>query len=488
MQCIHISEVEGKTAVCFDTALDPRSFARTKMGQCFTEPGYIVHPDGTILPWKATAVNDINGFMRVWGSPFAGERLDIILDKAVFSESADQSAATQPAAAQPLQAAAVQTPLQAALQAVVYWIRAKLLLGETSSTLNPGAVFVCKKDGEHPKGTVFFTPENLSQRCLFAEGTEINRYSCPDLTDTDAAAFCAGVMLYSILAKTHPYPDDEVIFQDMREGVFLPPRLAIPGLDEKLCELIQSALTLPVVIKGPHESGTAILGNLLKILSDKEKGTAAVSSLFHQSSEEEEDLLIKEKKRFLFKQNFSVKSQRFVTRNKAALIGTAVAFAFVVFMAGSMVRARFDRPTTAGMASDTVVMAYYDAFGMLNHLFMEACVFGDVDKSDINMATNFFVISRVRQSTEMASRPSIISARVWQENGGELPSPNVFGVTDLTVKQIGGNEHEGLIAYRADYLLWFPNEDAPSSRSDELTLTLRRGAWRITNINRTINN
>jgi hypothetical protein len=471
MQCIQISEVDGKQAVCFDTGLDPRSFARTKMGQCFTEAGYIVNPDGQKKQWKAVSVNEISGFMRVSGPGFTGERLDLLLENA-DTDSASSSVA-----------------LQAALQAVVFWIRAKLLLGETKSTLNPGAAFVCCQDGhapEYPKGSVFFAPENLSKRCLLAEGTEINRYSCPDLYGMDEAAFCAGVMLYRILAKTHPYPDDEVIFQDMREGIFLPPRLMIPGLDEKICSFIESALLLPVANRKTYESGTDILGGLLEMLTDKEKGTVAVSSLFHQLPAEEEDQILRERKNYSIKLNITVKSRRFISRNRPTLIGTAIAMLFVVFVITSMTKARFNRPSTEGMDSDVVVMAYYDAFGMLNHEFMEACLFG-ADKSDVNVAINYYAISRVRQAHEYSPRPSVIPARIWRENGGELPAPDVFGVTDLTVKHISGNENEGVVRYRADYLLWFPNELTPSSRSDDLTLTRRRGEWRITEIKRTIN-
>ncbi|MDR0303020.1 MAG: hypothetical protein LBI04_12015, partial [Treponema sp.] len=58
---------------------------------------------------------------------------------------------------------------------------------------------------------------------------------------------------------------------------------------------------------------------------------------------------------------------------------------------------------------------------------------------------------------------------------------------DLVITPRGGNEDEGLVVFRADYLLWFPNEDRSSSRTDELTLKRIRGNWRITEILRTLN-
>ncbi|MDR2942742.1 MAG: hypothetical protein LBV17_09155 [Treponema sp.] len=491
MQRIHISNVNEKPAVCFDTGLDPRSFARTKMSQCLIEPGYIVHPDGSNTVWKASGVNELDGYMRVWGTPFFGERLDLLLNAVNAPKQTEQQTAAKQAKA---------------LQAVVYWIKAKLLMGETHSALNPGAAFVsCSDGGEYQKGSVFFAPESLSQRCLLVEGashtavthsgrSEIrndaplvsDRYNCPDLKDTDAAAFCAGTMLYTVLAKAHPYPDMENIYQDMREGIFVPPRLAIPGLNKQLCGLIYSALVLPVEKKRTTMNGAVILGNLLKILMNKEEGITEVFSICNALPKEEETKILKEKNYFIKKQNFIVRSKRFCIRNKIAIMGVSIAFLFVMFVIVSTAKVSRGRLTTEGMAPDTVINEYYEAFSNLNHQFMEACISG-AKRDDIDAATNLFVLTRVRQTYEANGQPSVISAKVWKQTGGALPAPDVFGVTDLTITPRGGSEADGLVVFLADYLLWLPNEKAASSRSDELTLKRIRGNWRITEINRTLN-
>jgi hypothetical protein len=487
---IHIADVNEKPAVCFDTGLDPRSFARTKMSQCLIEPGYIVSPDGSNTVWKASGVNELNGYMRVWGTPFSGDRLDLLLNAVNAPKLTEQQA---------------EERQNAALRAVVYWIRAKLLAGETHSAINPGAAFVsCSDGGEYQKGSVFFTPESLSQRCLLVEGASftsvmrsghseirhdapsvLDRYNCPDLQNTDAAAFCAGTMLYAILAKTHPYPDMENIFQDMREGVFVPPRLAIPGLDKQLCELVNAALLLPVEKRRTSMNGAAIMGNLLKLLMNKEEKTADAPSLFGPLPKEDESRLSKERDGFIRKQNIVVKTRRFCQRNKFAIMGISAAVLFILFVVVSTAKVSRGRPTTMGMAPDTVINEYYEAFSSLNHELMEACISG-ANKSDIDVAVNFFVLTRVRQAYEPGDRVSVVAAKVWKQSGGKLPAPNVFGVTDLTITPRGGSEEEGIVVYSADYLLWFPNEDSASSRTDELTLKRMRGNWRITEINRTL--
>jgi len=488
---IHISDVNEKQAVCFDTGLDPRSFARTKMSQCLIEPGYIVYPDGSNTVWKASGVNELDGYMRVWGSPFSGDRLDMLL-------SAINTPRQTPEEAEQRQ--------KAALQAVVYWMRAKLLIGETHSALNPGAAFVsCSDGGEYQKGSVFFTPESLSQRCLLVEGagytavlrsgvseirsnapTALDRFNCPDLKETDAAAFCAGTMLYTVLSKVHPFPDTENIYQDMREGNFVPPKLMISGVDKELCELINAALLLPVAAKKTAMSGAVILGNLLKILMNKDEGVTDISMLCHTPAKEDEEKFFKERDKFIKNQNFVIKTRRFCIRHKFAIMGITAAVLFVLFVVVSMTKVRQGRQTTAGMAPDTVINEYYEAFSNLNHQFMEMCVYG-AGKNDIEVASNFFVVTKVRQAYEPGERSSIISARVWKQTGGALPAPNVFGVTDLKITPRGGSEDEGIVVYRADYLLWFPTEPTASSRTDELTLKRIRGNWRITEINRTLN-
>ena len=412
------------------------------MPQSLTEAGYIIQPDGSHEIWRPSGVNEINGIMQISGPLFHGKRLDTLISS--------------------------QEDPQAALEAVAIWLRAKMFLGDKHSTLNPGAVFIS------PAGAVFFAPEQLSNRCLYSEQGSYDRYNCPDLTDMEAVAFCAGVMLYMILAKTHPYPAAD-IYQDMREGVFMPVHLAVPNLEKKLSALIQSALLLPV---SKEASAGKIIKDLLAMLMDKK-------TMFRTLTEEENAQIIKEKDHYLQMRTKFVKTTRYVKHNKLFLGGIALVLLFVVFFAGSMIRGRLERPTTKGLTPAAVVAAYYQAFNSLDHVFMEACLMG-ANKSDVTAALNIFVIDRVRQAYEPGTSSALISAEAWIQQGGELPAENIFGVTDLNINLIGGSEAEGQIHYRADYLFFIPHDSASVNRSDELVLRRdRRNNWRITEIIRT---
>jgi hypothetical protein len=458
-QRILIAEAEGKSSLCFDTGLDPRSFARTKLSQCFTEPGYIVCPDSTVKAWNASNVFILDGFMRVWGPLFEGERLDLFIN----------------------------SQNDKALQAVIFWIRARLFLGDTQSILNPGAAFVALTGKQETAGSVLITPENLSNRCLIAEEDEndINPYLCPDLSGMDAAAFCAGTMLYRVFTGVHAFNDIKNIYQDMRDGLFIPPHFISYGMDEKLSKMIENALLLPVANKR-KENGTAILNSLLTFLTEnKSGGDVKVSSFIRDVSEEEKEAITAKKKQITGRTNAIVKTKRFITRYKAALYAAAAVVLFAIFVAWNVANTHAQL-TTKGLDSHSVVTSYYEAFNTLNHTYMEACLSG-ADKSDVNVAVNYYAIDRMRQAYEMKAGTAIISAHVWKEMGGELPAPNVFGITDMDIEEISGYEEDNEMRYRAKYLLWFPNEEAHSDRTDDLTLIRKKGIWKITEIKRTFN-
>ena len=469
------SPVQAEFIICFDPGLDPRSFARTKMSQCLVEPGYIVSSDGTSEVWKAAGVNEVEypinssadspiSFMRVWGPMLPGKRLDLLLEEI---NSKNES---------------ITSAKQTALQAVTAWIKAKMFLGETESALNPGAAFILDNAGTI-NGNVFFAPANLSTRCLYIEGLEADRYNCPDLQGLDAAAFCACVMLYKILTGVHPFPTAD-IYQDMREGVFMPVHLAAPQTDEKLSDLINSALLLPAAKNQTAKSGADILTEILQILLKTNSETIDVSMLSVTLSDERKIQLEKEKQNYLFKHKNITKTSRYVTRHKHLITGLSIAFFIIFIFTFSIIRTALQRPTTGGMTSVEVVFAYYNAFGSLDHIFMERCIQG-ADKGDINMVASFYAVSKVREAYEHTAAPLIISAEEWIKSGGELPAANVFGVTDLTFEQISGSEYEGLITYRVNYSLWMPYENL-LTRSDVLRMKLdRRKNWRIAEILRT---
>jgi len=503
---VFLFDVEGNKALGFDTGLDSRSFARAKFAQFITEPGLIVSPGGansSVNFWKASGVVE-NSTMVVWGPPFKGQRLDLLLHDSEKREEA--------------------------LTAILFWIQAVLALGKEHSAptgapptgapptgalpLWPCAALI----GENQSNEVFFAPQSLALHCLMAkESNKINnRYVQPNLKGMNAAAFTAAAMLYQVLAGSPAFPaaDEIILHEDMREGNFLPIRLAVPGLDDRLAALIQSALgqkapSQNVKKDGGLPNGTRLLEELLAVMRTVTVlRTVSPDSFVSPLSEADKLSIEKEKTQYLKTNNASVNTRRFVKRNAAVLLGGFAAVVIAILIANSVIKSR-SALSTANMEPVQVIESYYNAFGKLDHQWMEACVIKGAGKDDINMVMNLFIISKLRQAYEQNLRPSIISAKEWLEAGGGQVNAQVFGVTDLqiTISDLclsinTPNE----VFYRVDYTLWVPGEalgeagmeqnaDGTAAgylppkafqRTDYVTLVQKKGNWRISEISRVI--
>jgi hypothetical protein len=327
-------------------------------------------------------------------------------------------------------------------------------------------------------------------------------------------------MLYRIWAAEKepaggalPFPakDKDLLHQDMREGVFLPLRLAAPGLDPKAADMVDRALAglkdaAPVKRPPPAAFAELLQGS---------------PSFFRELRGEELAKLEEERRRYEKKRKLAVGTRRFVARNSAVLAGAAAALVITVLIVNSFIASRRDRPNTAGMDSRQVVETYYNAFGSLDHTLMEACVMNKAGKGDIDMVTRFFVTTKVRQAYEYTA-VAVIPARDWFEMGSPPTATPVMGVTDLALSPIAGDEAGDEIRYRARYVLWIPgpadeDEEGPApivavpgpppeqpagqgtgpaapalefipplgyAFTDELSLVRHKGSWRITKIDR----
>jgi hypothetical protein len=475
---VFLFDVDGQKALGFDTGMDSRAFARAKFSQFITEPGFIVSLDGvnsSVNFWKASGVVEYSeaetadATMVVWGPPFRGERLDLLLHDNEKREEA--------------------------LVAIRRWTRAVLALGEKYQvSLWPCAALI----GESQPGEIFFAPMDISVNCLInKESNNINnRYIHPDLNGMNAAAFTAAAMLYQVFADSPAFPakDEITLHEDMREGNFLPIRLAVPGLDDKLAALIQTALSQSVKKNGVLPNGLRLLEEFPVFLQKD-----SLPSFFKRLSEADTLLIEKEKTQYLKTKTAEVKTRRFVKRNATILLGGFAALVIAILIAKSVIDSR-SALTTANMEPVQVIETYYNSFGELDHMWMEACVIKGVGKDDINMVMSLFVISKMRQAYEQNLRSSFISAKEWLEAGGGQIDLQVFGVTDLQITENTSNE----VLYRVDYTLWVPGEGRDYSetgqnamtgvveylppesvhRSDFVTLVQKKGKWLISEINR----
>jgi hypothetical protein len=486
--------VEGAPVLGFDTGVNAAAFAQARLAQLIGLSGTVVGPGGTIQPWKSEGVIEREGTMVIWGPPFKGERLDRLLSD--------------------------DTQTDRALKALRYWIRARSVLGVPAPPPWPAGALVAFPDIDpeeapqepvtFPPGTVFFPPERLVRRAVEAEGAAVwfggaERWVHPDLTGDAGAVFAAGAMLYRIFCGVPPFPqeDPDILRQDMREGVFLPPRLAAPALREDLALLINSAIAPANKTGGSLSSrpqarppGMEVLDSFLGPPDSRERAS------FFQTPDGETLKKIKlEQERFRKNQAVRVKTRRFLRRNTAILSGIVIGLAVLGFIIQSLLADHARRPTTKGMTPLEVAETYYGAFGALDHTLMEACVVDGAGKSDIDMVVNLFVISRVREAYEMTN--PVIPAQEWIDSGAGPTEGTVFGVSGLRIEPEDPDEDDGELRFSAFYTRWIPDSPEPSTAAggtsgdppgpvrprgealrDDLRLVRRKDAWRIAGINR----
>ena len=464
---IFLFEIDDKTVLGFNTGLTERAFAQAKVSSLITETGHIVGPDGTTIPWKPEGVAERNKSMVIWGPEFSGVPLDIIIQN-----NADKNAA---------------------LDALRYWLDASSVLAEQEipPAPSPRNALIAKD------GTVFFPPPGLVKRSLDAEGPDAVReasekYIHPDMEGIQALEFSGAAMLYEVFSGEAPFPNPDIdsLRSDIREGVFIPPRLAAFGLDGGMAQLIRNGLK-PEAARTSIDAYKTALGI---------PGSKKFKSFFKTLSEDEQKSLASEREQYSKRKQARVNTKRFIYRNTAIIAGIGIAVAVIGLVVWSIVNGRKDQPTTMGMTPRAVVEQYYASFETLDHGFMEAAVTNKAGKKDTDMVRNLFVITRVREAYEHTV--SIMPAQTWLDGGSKETASLIFGVTELEVTGTGESGTEA--HYEARYILWMPSnmaddyeppkqqeeyQTAPAwvppihvRYTDTVTLVYEKDRWRISEI------
>ena len=468
-------ELNGQEVLGFDTGLNPRDFARTKIAESIFQPGYIIFPNGNVDVWQSGGVarlgHESAETMVIWGPLFPGERLT----ESIRSNDKDK-----------------------ALDALRFWLKAGIVLEDKISGQAEfafkctGAFIITKENDFFPLGTVFFPPAIFYDWSLEAEEEQAalddERYKHPDLENHNGISFCAGTMLYRIFCGVDAFNDDnkDDLHRDIREAVFLPPNLALPALDPEMSSLISRSIGLKTIGGELYERpGTAEIIEFIGPPASRQ-----ITTWLRILDEKEIIKNDAEKARYLKKSALAVKTKRFVTRNKIIIAASLIGLMLIMPFMTEMFRNR-SKLITKGMSPVEVANAYYNAFGELDHALMEGCLTGKAGREDIDLVINLFVISRVRLAYEINTQ-SFISAQKWIDEGSPATEKIVFGVTDL---KLSGFSTDGANArLTAEYVLWKPNYNDEENSTipegnaciDELDFIFKKGVWLISNIRRFI--
>jgi hypothetical protein len=296
----------------------------------------------------------------------------------------------------------------------------------------------------------------------------------------------------------------------MGEGLFVPPSLEAPGLKKDAEDMLRRCLNA-----GREEVSLSELEDFLY-----PPGGRSFSAWFKAPAEDAAALRVK-RARFVRKHEGRLRRRAFFSRHRTPLLLALAGILAALFIGRSVVSAQAERPSTRGMDAPEVAESYYRAFNRLDHELMSACTSNSAGRADIELAVNFFVISRVREAYEQ-TRP-FMAAEDWLAAGSPPTDRAVFGITDLSIRKAGdsggaasgnadpgnaapGNAGAGEAVFEAEYRFYVPGSapeapdpagaspdgEAPGEagaplvflRKDRVTLTQKQGLWRISRIER----
>ncbi len=488
---------EGTARLVLNSGLGPKAFAQAKNFSLAAEKGFLVSATGTVSPWTFDTVLEREGKICFVAGAFDGVPLS-----GLETEHLE-----------------------------VRWRRAKAYLRALAAlekSQGPELTAQCVEAAPaailvDQNGAVLFAPPKLVLRALNARSgdrrlRDAGLWNSPDLPLAHRGTFNAAAILRAALAGEAPFSgtDESEVNADMRDGRFVPTRLAIPGCAPRLCALMDGALA-PQGERGKrsdgirHDSRAPLARPTLADITDfvASQESAPITPL----SDTELAGLQEEKERQIRSRDASTGAKRFWRRNATVIAVVATVLVILGFSVRSIIDGNKDRFTTEGLGPLAVVETYYGAMDELDHEKMDACVMEKVSgvaKGDINATMNLFVITRVRMAYEQ--KKAFISAKDWLSSGALPTEAMVFGTTGLSIQAVDQDLSDGQVSFTATYTFWKPQSDSPESMPSEtadgvegpkgeaqeaaarspegikttdlLTLTDDEGLWRISDIQR----
>lgn len=133
------------------------------------------------------------------------------------------------------------------------------------------------------------------------------------------------------------------------------------------------------------------------------------------------------------KQQKKLKKTRFIRQNSLAIKWCSIGAIVLLFFAGSLIKDKFDLPTTKGMEPAEVLTMFYDSFDQLNTTLFDASHTEDSAKDLSNYLSTMFVTAKMRQSYEGMGT---YTTNQWL-NTKVLVGTYIFGITNLTFTPLG---------------------------------------------------
>jgi hypothetical protein len=178
-------------------------------------------------------------------------------------------------------------------------------------------------------------------------------------------------------------------------------------------------------------------------------------------------------------------------RHSVLVIGISVATVLVIAGLITTVQNLTEDLEITGLEPAEVVREFYLSYNRLDHEFMNQATDRGVGRSEINRISNMFVVSTIREGTEL--RSVFIPASQWlaidEDQRPSLVDNMVFGITDLEVvetNRLTDSDGNTVIAFEVSYIIWDPAQEEERllriKRRDRLRVREFRRGWKIIEI------
>lgn len=304
-------------------------------------------------------------------------------------------------------------------------------------------------------------------------------YSLPELTGESALSATVMALAYRHICGAWPVSaGDPAERRDrMRRGLVDDPAIRAPALAPATSAELQRLCSRGFRASLPLSEALSATEGLLAV------------ELHQDGPRQHEDAVREARLRAARRKDMGYRARRFLGNRWRALIAGSLLAAFVLSIPLGLIRGALAPPVTAGLGPEAVIREFYSALSALDRETMTDATWRNAGGPLVDLATNLFVIGRVRASVEF--RDPFVPAQTWLDlpedsrERGTIP----VGVVDLELVPLGSEEDTR--EYRVEYVLYVPAEgtgpdNLPVSEAAGIVETVRverrRGNWYITEI------
>lgn len=459
---IHVVVDEGRSLLGISSGVSSTGFAAQKVSAQAVHGGLLIG-DGRSTPWPVERVVPYEGVLYLCGPWIEGRTVSEVLEDSPSDDTQTRRAAISTILSATATALAASRETDAPTHA---------LCSVHTSLVTPD------------NALLFFDQRLVHEIERYAPFEARKRSFLPYLTRRldpwGRGVYIAATITWHAISGNPVCQPEEIVSEadSERRHDLLRRTPNIHRVAPRTPEVVATALAALIATPGRGTQGT------LSMLEDAIESNGLVEDI----SQTEAERRIQEGNESFEKTERGLARRVFV-RTRGRTIALIIAgIALVGIIPFQIVRARLAPPVTAGMRPGEIVSTFYDAWGSLDHVFMDDALAKGIGRGIVREVTNVYVVDRVRFAHEMGSE--LMPVEDWiAADAPEDSTP--YGPLIHEVTTLRQDENEAVFV--VEYDLWRPTTQDSSTetgetlltvvrRREQLTLTPDRSGWQISDL------